>query len=239
MWPWRLALIALGAVTLAAACERGREPPAVDRGLIAIADRPTLRTDTIGVDRFASQATFVLADAQNLADVDAEVTIGGILVDADGREVAPLRPESLRIPAHGQRTFALIDRGRAARPTAVAARLDVRGARQPRFPESVTIGAGHVYRDGDRAVVTGMVTNTTDRALVAIVLAGFHDAGGAPMTRPFAAFELGAGASRPTRFVGPDGSRAAYIFVGDVTFCPRSGCEVTHAAPAFPAAPPN
>ena len=168
MWPWRLALIALGAGALAAACERGREPPAVDRGLIAIADRPTLRTDTIGVDRFASQATFVLADAQNLADVDAEVTIGGILVDADGREVAPLRPESLRIPAHGRRTFALIDRGRAARPTAVAARLDVRGARQPRFPESVTIGDGHIYKDGDRAVVTGMVTNTTDRALVAI-----------------------------------------------------------------------
>ena len=79
-----------------------------------------MRTDTIGVDRFASQATFVLADAQNLADFDAEVTIGGILVDADGREVAPLRPESLRIPAHGRRTFALIDRGRAARPTAVA-----------------------------------------------------------------------------------------------------------------------
>ncbi len=227
-----LALIATGLVGLAAACERSREPRAVDRSLIAIGEHSTLRTDTVGVDRFAAQATFVLAEARNLADVDAEVTIGGILVDTDGHEVGPLRPESLRIPAHGRRTFALIDRAGAARPTAVAARLDVRGARQPRFPESVTIADGHIYKDGDRAVVTGMVVNHTDRACVAIVLAGFYDASGAPMTRPFAAFELGGGASRPTRFVGPDGSRAAYIFVGDVTFCPRSGCEVRHAAPS-------
>ena len=32
---------------------------------------------------------------------------------------------------------------------------------------------GHVYKDGDRAVVAGQIENTTDRPCVAIVLAGF------------------------------------------------------------------
>ena len=226
-------ILAVAAALALIACERGGERRSLDRSLIAIRQPVTIRTDTIGIDRFASQATFVLADAENLGDAEAEVTLGGMLVDADGHEVGPLRPESLRIPPHGRRTFALIDRGRAARPTATAAHLDVRGAALPRFPAPVVVTDGHVYKDGDRAVVAGMIENTTDRPCVAIVLAGFVDADGRPMARPFAAFELGGKASRPSRFVGPDGSRAGYIFIGDVTFCPRTGCTVETVAPTL------
>ncbi len=220
--------LALCALVLAlVGCERpAAGPRAIDRSLIAVSSKIHLRTDAIGVDRFASQATFVLVDADNLGDVDADVTLGGILVDADGRELGPLRPESLRIPAHGRRTFALIDRARTARPTATGARIDVRGAQEPRFAEPVRITDGRVYRDGDRVVVAGMVTNPNDRPCIAMVLAGFHDRDGKPLTRPFSAFELGGNASRPTRFVGPPGSTVGYIFVGDIVFCPRSGCEV-------------
>jgi|GEM_PF-2451239 len=220
----RYAVLAL----LLVACERPASAPrAIDRALIAVrADQLTLRTDSIGIDRFASQATFALVDADNLGDADADVTLGGVLVDADGQEVGQLRPESLRIPAHGRRTFALIDRNRVARPTATGARVDVRGAREPRFAEPVRISDGHVYRDGPRVVVAGMVTNPNDRPCIAMVMAGFHDQDGKPMTRPFSAFELGGNASRPTRFVGPDGSEVGYIFVGDIVFCPRSGCAV-------------
>ncbi|MBK9032523.1 MAG: hypothetical protein IPL61_14635 [Myxococcales bacterium] len=223
-------ILALAAV-LAGGCERPTAARAIDPSLVAISPRVTIRTDAVGVDRFASQATFALVDAENLGDVDAEVTLGGILVDGDGREVAPLRPESLRVPAHGRRTFALVDRGRAARPTATAARVELRGARAAQFAAAVTITEPHIYRDGDRAVVAGQVANTSDRPCIAMVLAGFHDRDGRPMTRPFAAFELGGNATRPTRFVGPDGSSAGYIFVGDVTYCPRSGCTVERVAP--------
>lgn len=209
------------------ACERPASGPrSIDRSLIAVSSKVNLRTDAIGVDRFASQATFVLVDADNLGDRDADVTLGGVLVDTDGRELGPLRPESLRIPAHGRRTFALIDRARAPRPSATGARIDVRGAQEPRFAEPVRITDGHVYRDGDRVVVAGMVLNPNDRPCIAMVLAGFHDRDGKPLTRPFSAFELGGKASRPTRFVGPPGSEVGYIFVGDIVFCPRSGCEV-------------
>lgn len=223
----RAAVLALVAV---AACERGApDARAIDRGLIAVRhDHVTLRTDAVGVDRFASQATFALVDADNLGDADADVTLGGVLVDADGHQVGELRAESLRIPAHGRRTFALVDRARVARPTATGARIDVRGAREPRFAEPVHITDGHVYRDGDRVVVAGYVHNPDERPCIAMVLAGFHDQDGNPQTRPFAAFELGGGAKRPTRFVGPPGSQVGYIFVGDVVFCPRSGCQVEH-----------
>ena len=224
-------ILALAAVVAGAACERPVDARAIDPSLVAISAQVTVRTDTVGVDRFASQATFALVDAQNLGDADADVTLGGILVDGDGHEVGLLRPESLRIPAGGKRTFALVERSRAARPTAVVARVDLRGARAARFAPEVTITDGHVYRDGDRAVVAGQVKNGTDRPCIAMVLAGFHDQDGRPMTRPFAAFELGANAVRPTRFVGPDGSRAGYIFVGDITYCPRSGCTVDRVAP--------
>lgn len=227
-------LVALvAAVAAVAACERTVEPRRIDPSLVAIAPQVVVRTDAVGVDRFASRATFALVDAENRGDVDAEVTLGGVLVDADGHEVGALRAESLRIPRRGRRTFALVDRDRQARPTAVGARIDLRGAREPRFPEPITIADGHVYPDGDRAVVVGMIKNGSDRACIAMVLAGFHDRAGRPMTRPFAAFELGAGAERPARFVGPDGSHAGYLFIGDVTYCPRSGCDVQRAVPTL------
>lgn len=220
------------------ACERPEVGTvALDRSQIAVHDEQlTLRTDAIGVDQFASQATFALVTAENLGDAPAEVTLGGVLVDADGREVGALRAESLRIPARGKRVFALIDRDRKPRPTATGARVDVRGARVPRFEDPVRITDGHVYRDKgppgpdgvpvERVVVAGKVHNPSDRAVVAIVLASFHDASGKPLTRPYAAFELGGKASRPTRFVGPPGSTTGQIYVGDIVFCPRSGCEV-------------
>jgi hypothetical protein len=221
----RVAVLVL--LFVAAGCERpDGGARALDRSKIAVRAEPTIRTDDVGVDRFASKATFVLVDADNLGEVDADVTLGGVLVDADGREVGQLRAESLRIPARGRRTFALVDRERVERKTAVGARIDVRGAQEPRFLEPVKITDGHVYRDGDRVVVAGMVRNPSDRACVAMVLAGFHDKDGRPLARPFSAFELGGGAARPTRFVGPPGSTTGYIFVGDIVFCPRSGCDV-------------
>lgn len=223
----RLAAVAL---LVLAACERpAGEPRAIDRALISVKhDHVVVRTDSIGVGKFTSDATFALVDADNLGDADAEVTLGGVLVDADGHEAGALRPESLRIPAHGRRTFALVDRGRAARPGATTARVDVRGAREPRFDEPVRITDGHVYQDGDRVVVAGMVENPTDRPCIAMVLASFHDRDGAPQTRPFSAFELGGHARRPTRFVGPSGSVAGQIYVGEILFCPREGCETQH-----------
>jgi|JI6StandDraft_1071083.scaffolds.fasta_scaffold46543_1 hypothetical protein len=228
-------LVAFAAAAAAlAACERTAPPRRIESSLIAIDhERVVVRTDVVGVDRFASRATFVIVDAQNRGDRDAEVTLGGVLVDADGQEVGTLRPESLHIPRRARRTFALVDRDRAERKTATAARVDLRGAREPRFADPITITNGHIYPDGDRVVVVGMVKNTSDRACIAMVLAGFHDRDGRPMTRPFAAFELGAGAERPARFVGPDGSHAGYLFVGEITYCPRTGCDVEHVVPTL------
>jgi hypothetical protein len=201
-----------------AACERPDHPPD-DRGdvtSIAIHPHVTIRTDTVGHDRWERRATFVLVDADNRGEQPLLVTLGGVLVDGDGREVGRVRAETLTIPAGGRRTFALIDDQQVPRPTAVGANLDVRGARRPHGADPITIAQGHVWDDHGKVVATGMVVNRSERSCVAIVLAGFHGPDGVPLTRPFAVFELGGHAEKPTRFVGPEGSTAGYIFIGDI-----------------------
>lgn len=210
------ALAILGLLVITAACDRARPLEQVEPSQLAIGARVEIRTDTVGLDQHARAATFALVDADNLGDRPATVTLGGVLVDADGHEVGHLRAETLWIPPRGRRTFALVDDADQPRPAAVAARIDVRGATRPRHEPPVAIEQGHVRKDGDRVVATAMVVNTSDRPCQAVVLAGFHDRDGAPMTRPFSVFPIGAGIERPARFVGPSGSTTGYIFVGKI-----------------------
>ena len=205
----------LAAVVLCA-CEKSSPLVHVDPAEIAVGAKVTIRTDTVGHDEFARPTTFALVDADNRGDRPANVTLGGVLVDADGHEVGVLRAESLWIPPRGRRTFALVDSRDAVRATAAAARIDLRGATRPRFEETVRIEQGHVWKDQGRVVATAMVINTADRPCHAVVLAGFHDAAGAPMARQFSVFPMGAKIERPARFVGPPGSTTGYIFVGQV-----------------------
>ena len=102
------------------------------------------------------------------------------------------------------------------RASATTARIDVRGAVRPRFDEPIKVEQGHVWKDGDRVVATAMVVNTADKPCQALVLAGFHDKDGAPLTRPFSVFPIGAKVERPARFVGPPGSTTGYIFIGKI-----------------------
>lgn len=201
---------------LAAGCERPRPLEKVEPSQLAIGTKVTVRTDDVGMDTHERKSTFVLVDTDNLGDLPATVTLGGVLVDADGQEVGTLRAESLWIPARGRRTFALVDDKDQVRPTATTARIDVRGAVRPRHEPPVKIEQGHVWKDGDRVVATAMVVSTANRPCHAVVLAGFHDRDGKPLTRPFSVFPIGAQVERPARFVGPPGSTTGYIFVGKI-----------------------
>ena len=205
------------ACTLAvAACERTTPLRRVDRALISVSPKQTIRTDEL-VDA-GRRGTFVLVDVDNRGDVEALVTLTGHWEDASGVTLGPLRRETLRIPPAGRRTFALVDAALAERPAAAIARIDVIDAAVPANPPTVRILEGKVYTDQGRAVVAGYVSNSSGRAGKAVVIAGFHDADGKPMTRPFTLFEIGGHTRLPVRFVGPPGSRTAYIFVGDVVY---------------------
>lgn len=199
-----------------AACEKPAPLEQVPPAEIAIGTHVTVRTDTVGHDQFARESTFALVDADNRGDRPAHVTLGGVLVDADGHELGKLRAESLWIPPRGRRTFALIDAADARREGAVTARIDLRGATRPRHDEPIKIEQGHVWKDQGRVVATGMVVNTSKYNCQAVVLAGFHDASGAPMSRMWSLFPIGAHVERPTRFVGPPGSTTGYIFIGQI-----------------------
>lgn len=204
-----------------AGCERkaGWSEREVDPGLVALdTGRMHLRHDRVGHDRWASEASFVLVDAENTHDEDLLVTLDGALVDAEGRELGALRPVSLRIPAGGVRTFALIDREQQVRARAARAEVRVTGAYVPGHAPPVVVTEGHVYRDGDRVVATARVRNTADRPVRVIVLGGFHDARGVPLTRPFSELYLPGDASHPVQFVGPPGSVKGYVFIGDAVY---------------------
>lgn len=236
--------LALALAALVVGCERQGAPVAVDSSRIAIG-KQAVRTDALGVDPAcqprnvieagrvvptvplacvgkppdpARLATFVLVDADNKDAIDRVVTLGGVLVDGDGHEVGRLTPAALRIPAGGRRTFALVDSEGRARPDATEARVDVEAVGLPGAPETIRITDGEVSRLGGQVVASGTVENTTDRPAVAVVVAGFHDGDGRPLTRPFSVYELGPFGKKPAVFSGPPGSATGYIFVGQVEF---------------------
>ncbi len=175
-----------------------------------------LRTDEVGADRFAEQATFVLVDAENAADEGAYITLGGTLGDGSA-VVGELKPQSLWVPAHGARTFALVDSERAARPSANAARIVVRGAILG-APPLVRVEHLHDLDDYGKRVVQGELVNDADRPGTAMVIASFHDAQGKPMTRPFELIPMQANGHQQVQFVGPQGSVRGDIYVGDLAY---------------------
>lgn len=217
---WTICNVVL-CVALIGACRKQAtwEEPSVDPSLVRLdTAHMRLRHDVVGHDEWKSRASFVLIDASNAHTEDLMVTLAGELVDGQGRAVGALRPASLRIPAGGVRTFALVDHEQAERERAVAARVQVSGAHVPRYPPPVVVTDGHVYRDGDRVVVSARVRNTADRPVRVLVLGGFYDQHGVPVRRPFTEMYLPGGGTHPAQFVGPSGSVKGYIFIGDLAY---------------------
>lgn len=215
------AQVALLAGLALAACKRAPAEDAreVDRRLVVVETaRINLRTDAIGQGKWATQASFALVDAENRHGEDLMVTLGGALIDAGGQVVGTLRSASLRIPAGGVRTFALVDDQQAVRAQATSARVEILGAHVPGYPPTVVVTEGHQYRDGDRVVVTARVQNAVEQPVRAIVLGGFHDARGVPLSRPFVEMYLPGNATHPVELVGPPGSVSGYVFIGDLVY---------------------
>ncbi|TMQ08708.1 MAG: hypothetical protein E6J90_39610 [Deltaproteobacteria bacterium] len=216
-------------IVLAAACAVavgltapgcGHSKPArnLDLDQIRISSDARLRTDTVGDGKFASTASFVLVDAENAAAEGAYVTLGGELADAAGARVGDLRSQSLWIPPHEVRTFALVDRERVARPAAAGARIKIYGAVIPDEPPRAQITDLHSFDDRGKIVVQAYLVNAADRPGQIMVLGSFHDAHGQPMTRPFQMVEIAARDRRVVQFVGPEGSTRGTIFVGDTIY---------------------
>jgi hypothetical protein len=200
-----------------AACSHSKAPRNLDLDEIHIASDPRLRTDTVGDGRFASTASFVLVDAENASGDGANVTLGGELTDASGAVVGQLRSQSLWVPSHESRTFALVDTDRVPRPTATAVRIKVRGAVIGEPPTARLYDTTSVDDHG-KIVVQAFLVNTAARTGQIMVIASFHDASGQPMTRPFQMIELGPEERRFVQLIGPQGSVRGKIFIGDTVY---------------------
>jgi hypothetical protein len=213
-----LAAAALVAV-VAVGCSRERSDDRrlPDDVLRVHLDRLVLAHGTIGAGRLAGPGTYVLVDAENTLDTDVHVTLVGDLVDANGAPIASLVPDTLRIPPRGVRTFALVHLRDEIRGAASAA-IRVGDVRAATERPAIEITDGNVYRDGDRVIVAGNLVNRTKHEAIVLVMAGFYDGDGRIMRRPFSAMSIPGGATRPARFVGPDGSAKGYLFVGSETF---------------------
>ena len=200
------------------ACGHSKPARNLDLDAIRISGDARMRTDIVGDGKFASTATFVLVDAENTAADGAYITLGGELTDPAGGKVGELKSQSLWVPAHEARTFGLVDSERAARPSATAARIKVRGALVPDEPPRAYIADLHSFDDRGKIVVAAYLVNTADRPGQMMVIGSFHDAHDQPMTRPFQMIELAANDRRVVQFVGPEGSTRGTIFVGDVIY---------------------
>ena len=216
----RPSVIGLGLIVMAfsGACSKGKPADHGDVSQIRLAEHAVIATDLVGHDEWEQRATFALVDADNLSTGELVVTLSGLLVDANGGTVGSLRPESLRIPPGGKRTFALVDSENAERPGAVAAKVEVRGAVVPRWQPTVRISDGHVFDDRGKVMIAASITNQADRPGKTIIFAGFHDADGQPMERQHVVLEMGPEMTQTVRFVGPQGSKTGYLFLGDASY---------------------
>jgi len=208
----------LGLACGAVGCSRSRPARALDLDAIRIPGAARMRTDVVGDGAFSSTATFVLVDAENTAAEGAYITLGGELTDPAGATVGQLKLSSLWVPAHGIRTFALVDTERVARPTASAARIKISGSLIPDEPPRARITDLHSFDDRGKIVVAAYLDNAADRPGQIMVIGAFHDARGQPMTRPFQLIEVAAHDRQVVQFVGPVGSTRGTIFVGDVIY---------------------
>jgi hypothetical protein len=209
-----LAALSLGSV----ACKKADKPAEVDPGLVSVTGDAVLQQGSVGEGKWETSATYALVDADNIAGHDLLVTLGGELRDKDGKTIGTLRPESLYMPKASKRTFALVDSKNQPRPEAVRAEIKVMGAMEPKWRPTVTLRDAHLFEDHGKPVIAATVTNGADRPGKIIVFAAFHDAEGRPAARQFDILEMGSQISRTVRFVGPDGARTAYLFLGDATY---------------------
>jgi hypothetical protein len=214
----RSVVVAVVALALGAGCARERwvgEPVPLDA--IAI-DQASLvvKTGTVGAGEWQRESSYVLVSARNSTDRDLLVTLRGQLIDGAARR--PLMPESLRLPAGGERLFALVDQGQVARPGAAGAEIEVAGALAVDYPPPVAISDGNVYQDQGRAVVAAHVANSGKGEATAAIIAAFYDAAGKPMERPFTTVKLTGGGKRGVQLVGPPGSASAQMYVGEVQY---------------------
>ncbi len=221
LWPllrvaWLMALL-----PAAVACERPSSwaDKQIDRSSLEIVDQTMrIRHDVVGSGKHEYRATFVMVDVENHTDRDAMVTLGGELLDANGATVGTLRSESLRVPAGGVRLFTPVDEQDSEHPTAVGARLQVLGAFEPDYQPPLVVTDGHIFKVRDRVVVSGYLVNTAPRQAKVIVLAGFYDEQGRPMTRPHSVLVVQGNSKVPVEMTGPKGSAKGYIFVGDMVY---------------------
>ncbi len=194
-------------------------PEEVDYGLVRVLGaKQRLTQGSVGTGRFESKASYLLVDAVNDAPEPLSVTLVGGLLDEKGNTVGTFAPQSLVVPAKGVRMFALVDSEAIERPDAVKATARVIGAARLKHRQDVRVTDGSVRIDEGRAVVLGEVENTAERGANAVVIAGFYDANGRPMKRPSTLFELAPGGKRGVQFVGPPGSKSAYLYLGEVVF---------------------
>lgn len=206
------------AIAGAVACRHSKPAHNLDLDAIRIASDARLRTDTVGDGKFASTASFVLVDAENTAPDGAYVTLGGELTDAGGAVVGQLKAQSLWLPGHERRMFALVDRDRVARPTARAAKIKLFGAVIPDDLPRTRVEDLHLFDDHGKVVAQAYAVNDADRMVQAMVFGAFHDAHGQPMTRPFRLVTIAAHDRQVVQFVGPEGSTRGDVFIGELVY---------------------
>jgi len=171
----------------------------------------------VGAGKHKGPGTYVLVDVNNPLSLEVHVTLEGDLLDREGRVLAELNPDSLRIPPGGLRTFALVHHRGEVREAA-SADIRVRDVVLAVHPPPIAVTDAHIYQDGDRVVVAAYLNNPSDREATVLVVAGFYDGQDRLMKRPFSVLKIQPESRQPARFVGPDGSASGYLFVGDQAY---------------------
>lgn len=214
----RAALVAgaIAAVLAAPGCNDPRKPDPIPAGIVIREASLVLRAGPIGVKN-REDGTYVFVDVENQTAEDRDVAIVGDLHDPSGKAIEALSIDEMRVPAGGQRTYALV--APVLVPDGTTAKLRVHRAPPSIGPPSIVLSPHPLSRseDGTRPVQIVTVRNMVSRDAHVTVAATFRDDAGAILARPFVILELRGGRSRDFDFLGPAGATRADVFVSEIT----------------------
>jgi hypothetical protein len=197
----------------------GKGAPALDdepRAATVVQAGAVIKAGSIGTAGGA-EASYALVDVQNTSTQDRLITLEGQLADEDGRPVAALGPDELRVPAGDRRTFALVADRTA--PPGARARFTVTHAVALDYLPQIELTERR-ERSGELFVATARARNVVERPANAVLACTFYGDGGKILARPFTLLELAPGEEKALRFEGPRDATRAKIFVGQVAFKP-------------------
>lgn len=206
------------ALLLAAACGKPsieKLPDAPPGSIVVHEESMIVRRGAIGQE-VNVPGTYVLVDLENKTAEDRVVSADGVLQDVNGKDLAPLGTDEVRIPGGQRRTLALVSL--ETLPEAVGAKVNVKGSPAVGYADPLVIEDQAQTVENGAVVVRAKVRNTTKGQAEAMILCSFYDKDGHLLGRQHDRKRIATGDPTAVTFTLPPETARAVVYPGEALF---------------------